>query len=141
MCLICELEFATKSRLQLHFRLYHRKRKLVLCGFCKMMFVKKKTCFDLSDEIFARRRKYWDQLGAAYSRKEDLFSSVALPAAATDGAVDESTMGSTESESETGSESESDPVRLDTSSDPPCHYCDGICGFVAPGLVYISISG
>ena len=86
-CLICELEFPTGSRLQQHFRLYHRKRKLVTCGFCKMMFVKKKTCFELSDEIMARRCRYIDQLGAAYSRKKDLCSPVALPVVA-DGSAD-----------------------------------------------------
>ena len=78
-CLICELEFPTENLLQQHFQLHHRKRKLVVCGFCKMMFVKKKTCHELSDDIWSRRCRYIDQLGAVYSRKKDLCSSAALP--------------------------------------------------------------
>ena len=65
-----------------------------MCGFCKMMFVKKKTCHELSDDIWSRRCRYIDQLGAVYSRKKDLCSSGAVPVAAdgpTDGPADEST--------------------------------------------------
>ena len=91
MCLICELEFPTRSSLQQHFRLYHRKRKLVVCGFCKMMFVKKKTCHELSDDIWSGRCRYIDQLREVYSRKKDLCSSGAVPVVAADGPADEST--------------------------------------------------
>ena len=91
-CLICELDFLTEGGLRHHFRICHRKRKLVVCGFCKMMFIKKKTCHELCDDIWSRRSRYIDQLGAVYSRKKDLCSSSAVPVATADGPTDEVTV-------------------------------------------------
>ena len=56
-----------------------------------MVFAKKKTCHELSAEIWSRRCRYIDQLGEVYSRKKDLCSSGAVPVVAADGPADEST--------------------------------------------------
>ena len=50
-CPICEEEFTLKWHLQKHFRRYHRKHKVVKCGMCKMIFIKKKPLRETADEI------------------------------------------------------------------------------------------
>ena len=78
-CPICEEEFTLKWHLQQHFRRYHRKHKMVKCGMCKMIFIKKKPISESAGEATERLCKHIDRLGEQYSRRLQSSSPFAIP--------------------------------------------------------------